>query len=317
MSDQIKIGGEFDFFLDNGHLKLSAKDVVIDGLSIPKYTWGWMGLAVAQGVLSALGSAVFGALVDVIFGSGKSLEQLLKEQLAEFTRIVEEKLQENDLRNYEAILSAYVQLYQEYTNDPARAGSLDFLINNSAVVLNQIQTLGFKGYRTYMTAAGLRLTVLQERIKLSPEKAGPGRNFITQLERSTDFHNQILKEIDRTLSPEGQCEHFIQAAQAAGHAGYLFNLMVDALRKNPSTGPLMEPIYGVKYDDMPLKNIEDIIPGGIMGQKGKAVSKQIFPANRRIDFIDWAAFRAKIKADTTNIGEKMVQRWAGYQPAVA
>ncbi|HEY6044978.1 MAG TPA: hypothetical protein VIU65_00160 [Pyrinomonadaceae bacterium] len=193
-ADQVGVSGDFDFSWKNGKLHVKAKDVLINGLTIPKFTWGWIGLGIAEGVLSALGGAIFGALANAIFGSGKSMEQLLKEQLAEIARIVEEKLQENDLRNYQAKVGGFVTLFREYNNNPTMS-RLNYLTNESAPLLSEIESLGFKGYRTYMTTAGLRLSVLQQQIKKS-NTAGNRANFADQRDVSMEFHNEMQALID-------------------------------------------------------------------------------------------------------------------------
>src|SRR5262245_1263154 len=53
----IRMGGKFGFSFDNGTLKVDARDVVIDGLTIPKFTWQWIGLSIAEGVLLGVGGA--------------------------------------------------------------------------------------------------------------------------------------------------------------------------------------------------------------------------------------------------------------------
>jgi len=69
------------------------------------------------------------------------------------------------------------------------------LVNESAVKLSEIESLGFIGYRTYMICAGLRLSILQEVYKRSPSN-GARNNFLQQIERSVSHHKAMIKYIE-------------------------------------------------------------------------------------------------------------------------
>jgi hypothetical protein len=291
---QTRIAGDFEFSWQGGKLKLKAKDVLIDGLTIPKFTWAWIGLGVAQGVLSAFGGAVFSALASAILGGGKSIEQLLKEQLTEFARIVEEQLQENDLRNYQARIVAFVSLFQEYRNSPT-VSRLDYLVNNSAEALSQIESLGFKGYRTYMSAAGLRLTVLQE-VSRRNRTIGNQQNFREQRQRSVDVHNSVLSTIEAQTDLQTHATRVIEENPLARGVMQGYDA---AIRQGMFA--VTRPILGVKPSELPLAPPHIAVP--------IAVTEINRNAPPQAAFVDWQALRARLKSQNTDIGAKIVDRW--------
>src|SRR5438270_5025848 len=108
----VTLSGQFGFKIANGKLVVDVKDALIGGLTIPALTWGWVGLAIASGLLEGLGAALFGALNDAIFGKqGKTIEQYLAELMNAFKGIIADALIQNDIRNFSAEVDDYGLLY--------------------------------------------------------------------------------------------------------------------------------------------------------------------------------------------------------------
>jgi hypothetical protein len=299
-AQRVKMSGEFDFKLTPKGLKLDAKDVIIDGLTIPKLTWSWIGLAVAQGVLAGLGGIVFGAIANAIFGAsgGKSMEQLLQEQLEAIARIVQESLKDEALREYGARVKAYVALFREYQNDPT-AATLDFIRNNTAVALAELESLGFMGYRTYMTAAGLRLTILQEVMRSG--RTGARKNFDSQREVAIAYHNQIVDLINRETDP-------------AKYAP--FPVIPDSsVQQNGWVGPyeINRTILGRHVQGAILTQGNGILSIAATTARKKLIEQRAGDKNASSGIIDWAWLRASLLAENTDLGAKMVNRWTAYK----
>src|SRR5262249_53720546 len=88
---------------------------------------------------------------------------------------------------------------------------LSYVVNRSAELLNQAKTLGFAGYPTYMAAAGLRLSALQERVLLK-DSSGTRKNFEDQPRTAIEFHKETISQIDESLNASTQ----VRQSEAAG-----------------------------------------------------------------------------------------------------
>jgi hypothetical protein len=209
-------GAQFwgNIFTGQGKATFNVRNVIIDGLSFPKFTWQWIGMSIASGVLAGLGGMLFGLLTEGLRSNNQDLENLLKRQLEEFARIVETKLQENDLRNYTAAIESYLQIFDEYKNNRT-TGRKDYLLNETATELSKIKSLGFIGYRTYITGAGLRLSLLQELMKHDRREVA---NFVSQRDRINHYQKDANDTIDRATDAaavlNGAWEDIFGEAQA-------------------------------------------------------------------------------------------------------
>jgi hypothetical protein len=196
----VTIQGDFDFSYQDGHLKLRATDVTIDGLTIPAFSWQWIGLSIAQGILSSFGAAIFGALVNSFLGRGKeSLEDELQKMFQEFAELMHDMIQENEIRNATGEVLGYVNNLNIYRNDPTPDGLMR-LIESNSVALAKIKTLGPPAYRIFMISSGLQLAALQERIKHKRNK-GTIQNFVDQRDSSIGQHKEIITFIDAQTDP--------------------------------------------------------------------------------------------------------------------
>jgi hypothetical protein len=314
LSSTVKLEGDFGFRMENGTLHMHAKDVIIDGMSIPKLTWSWIGLAVAEAVLVNVGALILGALSNAVHGeSGKSIEQLLKEQLVAIAHIVEEALKENDLRNYQAEIDAYINLFREYQHDNTNA-RLDFLINNSAVVLSRLESLGFVGYRTYMIAAGLRLGILRESIK----RTGRGRDNVTnQFDAAVAHHNEIVAQIDAETDPVALSRRLTRVSGLPDAAGFFHGSVAAYTAPGKILG---SPINGWV---MVLDGSRELTPREVILYRSAVdahCSIHMFggcPSERdKFIWANAAACRAALKLENTELGEKMISRWKKTATAI-
>jgi hypothetical protein len=292
--DGVKVNGEFQFSNTGGAWRLKATDVTIDGLSIPKFTWAWIGLGIAQGVLNGIGAGLFGALANAIFGgTQKSMEQLLKEQLVAFAQILQEAIDANELRRYGSNLAAYITLYKEYSRTPSTEG-LRYLQQGTAIAMSNLESLGLTAYRTYMTAAGLRLSILQEAIK---RKIATYADFEEQRKASIDFHAGAVKFIDNQTDP------FVQVGER----------------------PCFYPFGGANFEKKILgREVIGVLVCNGKGHVASADESSRFieqyhrdlkkpPIFKPINYVDWISLRNIVKAETTDLGQKMIDRWRGVE----
>ncbi len=78
MGEPIRLGGNFGFTLQNGKLDISVHDVLVNGQAIKPFSAGWIGMALAEAVMHALGGLIFSALTDTLSQSNQpSLSDLL------------------------------------------------------------------------------------------------------------------------------------------------------------------------------------------------------------------------------------------------
>jgi hypothetical protein len=196
---QLTVNGDFGFKFQNGSLTMNVKDAKIDGLSIPAFSWRWVGLAIAQGLLAGFGGLIFKALSDAILGhdDGKSMEQLLKEQLAQFAQIVQDALMMNNLQQYQAKIDAYCRVYREFLND-RRLPQLDLLLFHSREALSLLATTGFSGYRTYMIGTGLRLAALRDQMRMRHTSSA---DFKEERAAALEFHKSVQNVILDQTNP--------------------------------------------------------------------------------------------------------------------
>jgi hypothetical protein len=302
-ADKLNVSGDFDFEWTANKLGLKARDVTIQGLSLPALSWGWIGMAIAQGVLSGFGSMLFQAIVGAANSQGTNLAELLRAQLVEFARIVDQALKADALREYEATLLAYVRLFEEYANDPTNA-RLDFLLNESAVILSKIESLGFLGYRTYMATAGLRLAVLQERAKGSGN--GLKVNFTRQRAAAIDYHRSMITVISRSVDPQNAVAGLND--QWEGHEqSPLKSVFIPSILGQP----VRHRIYRIGEKQLAFAECSNLgtFSYPVVIQRPFPQLPQITTAHERLDCADLAAVGVELRRESTDIGEKIVERW--------
>jgi hypothetical protein len=245
----------------------------------------WIGVSVAQGVLAAIGGQLFSALSNAIFGqSGKSIQDMLNEQLVAIAQIVEQKIAEAELAQAQANVIALAVLLREYQHTPS-IGRQDFLLNESAVYLSQLASLGVVGYRTYMTAAGLRLSILQQ---FAGHSVGGAKNFEDQRIDAIAHHNNIIGAINTLTEPSTYFPTTMSAQWAVLGEGKIKRWVT-----------VMGHQAGGQVRYVPSE------AGDGSWRLGTVAESAGFSPY----VLDWQALRTTIKAENTDWGEKMVSIW--------
>jgi hypothetical protein len=295
----VTLNGGFDFRSTKNGWRLDAHDVRIDGLPIPQFSWQWIGLSVAEGILQGIGGGLFVAIANAIFGGqNESMEALMKEQLLAFARILQVALTEDDLRKDQARVATYIRLEKEYSRTPTD-DNLTYLRRETAGVLSDLESIGFTGYRTYMTAAGLRLSILQESKK---RKLAKQADFEDQRAESVDYHNKTVAYIDAQTNP---------ASIFPPNEACLSNAMVKKQFHEQILGMHVEGFVACDGKGHPASVEES---SSIIKQEAEMIKqKQPTPfsinSGGPVGWVNWAAVRDRAKAESTDLGQKMVDRW--------
>jgi hypothetical protein len=110
---------------------LKADHLSIGGIPVPTTSWGWIGLTVAQRVLSAVGGLIVNLVVGLLTKSNEpSMAELMRKQLEAFAQIVVEAARQSLVTQAKGQLASEIQLLQEYVTNPKGAGKrLDYLLN--------------------------------------------------------------------------------------------------------------------------------------------------------------------------------------------
>lgn len=182
--------------------KLPLTDIKIDGITVPKFTAGWVLHGLASGVLSSIGGAVFNALLQGLFG-GPSMAQLLQEQLVKIEKIVTDvmrrELKNHALHTAMARFKAMNRLMAEYGRAPENVARLNDATSESSFVLSALQAYEFDAYVAAMSVASLRIAVLQEQAMLNKKEKA---NVVALIEEMKAFHAAIEKYIDEQCAPQ-------------------------------------------------------------------------------------------------------------------
>jgi hypothetical protein len=200
--DKTTINGDF-YLLTPANNKeqkwgLRANDVTIDGLSFPKFTWQWIGINLASGVLMGIGGQLFTAVTNAIFGgTGQSMEPLLKAQLEAFARIVQQAITNAEIQRYASLMESCFDRFEEISRTPDR-NRLGRLLDDTSDHLRALGDLDFPAYRTYMSGASLRLAALQEGIK---RRLSVVEDFEAQVQKSVAKHREMIAYIDDQTTP--------------------------------------------------------------------------------------------------------------------
>lgn len=293
---------DLKFSYKNGKWSFVVRDAVVNGLTFPTFTWSWVGLAIAQGILAAAGGQVFAALFSALQANKQDLQRLLTGQLQAFARIMSELLDSAFLREYEADISAYTTLFTEYLNDPSER-RLDFLVNNTAIALARVQSLGFRGYPGFMTTAGLRLSVLQELKQTKGAKA----NFAAQRSQAIAHHESTRRYIDAETDPyemvkrDGARLEFSWTPVFSGLP--LPGWQIFRHQNQQALGGVIDGKY-TAFD-----------PNGNYKSPGALVSEGHLQSTAVDWMVDWSSRRNTIRAASTDRGDAMVALWSSSPSA--
>lgn len=134
-----------------------------DGLTtfafvVMPYTWGWVGLKIAEGVLSGAGTSIFNQLFG---GSSQDLSALLSSVLERISAIVRQAIAEDAKRRVEADLDSLQNLFAIYQNNKDASLLQPLLIKASDITFEAL-SLGLPTVGCFSIVGGLGLAILQE-----------------------------------------------------------------------------------------------------------------------------------------------------------
>lgn len=157
-------------------------------LVLEAFTWGFVALAIAQGILSALGAKIFSSLFQ---DQGIDIEKLISEALISISKIVSQAIAEDALRRAQASLSGLQETLLDYNNAPdssiARLDAASVKVND---LIAEFESFGLAGFASYSLTTTIRLTILQERM-IRFGAAGEQTN----INRTVDNYNKHLQNM--------------------------------------------------------------------------------------------------------------------------
>jgi hypothetical protein len=126
------------------------------------FTWGFVAISIAQGILGAVGAKIFNSLFQE---QGVNLESLINEILNSISNIIKQAIAEDALRRAQSSLSGLQQTLLDYNNSPdssiARLDAVSIKVNDLIAEFESFRLVGFASYTLTTT---IRLAILQERL---------------------------------------------------------------------------------------------------------------------------------------------------------
>lgn len=203
---------DFNFNIDSIDVDL---DLTIDGLTIPKFTWAWIGLSFGGLLLEQFAAYHINRFLSRRFG-GDPYEQLFEKMLGAFGQMLDDALTRDAVREMSALLNATTTTFKEYLNAPASIDRLEFATNDSAKLISELEQFGNRTYQTYMQAASLRLLILQQRASLDKNEV---KNFKEARDRYIAHHKEIASSIKPVV--QDFMDKLINQAQMALITGHI------------------------------------------------------------------------------------------------
>lgn len=188
-------------------------------LMVTPYTWGWVGLQIAEGVLGGAGASVW----DSVVGGGKpDLAKLLAQLLERIAAIVQQAIAEDAKRRAEAELASLQTLFGMYRNNKDAALLQPLLIKASDITFETL-SLGLPTIGSFAIVGGLGLAVLQE-IFLRSQAEGDRKNIadfaillwgkqFEFMKLLGDFNNGRFLGV--LCVPLGDCNYFVEGKRYA------------------------------------------------------------------------------------------------------
>jgi hypothetical protein len=281
---------------------LTFHDVLINGLTVPKFTWGWLGINLAGGVVAKVGGLVFDVLLSALGLGGPNMEELLRKQLEEIEKIVERKFREHELRRCSACLDHIERLMREFVGNRKLVFRLTDATTDSSRLMSDLLTLDFHAYRMYMISANLRLAILQEWAALDPAEV---KNYNEALGEYMRCHASWKRRAETDLSVNGQIKKWVDRHVPDDPVPDGLLGMKKYIRAIPQLNPMSvqveEPVFGIAPGDLPRlppERIRDVFaPEGI---------RLLNPPLAGV--VDWKAVQDRVLPDL-KIGDAIVQAW--------
>jgi len=174
--------------------KLQNEKIILEGYKRDngEIDWVWLGKSMAEGAASWAGGQLFSLLWNEFFGEKDThLEKLFDNLINEFSRLLNEALEQSKLNELNSDVKTLNDIYISYIN----AEGLDRLTSLTATdaikVINRLEGLGRIGVPSWVIATNLYILILQERY-FALESPG-------ELQNISDFANRFIKRGEEML----------------------------------------------------------------------------------------------------------------------
>jgi len=127
------------------------------------FTWSWVAISLAEGVLAYIGGQVFSSLFG---GRNPTLSEFMAQLVETLKKVVRIAIQENEVRSLVADLRDAEFTLMEYLNAPAGRDRLERSTELASSAFSQLSSLGLVGHRAFMVAVSFQIVVLEERRKV-------------------------------------------------------------------------------------------------------------------------------------------------------
>ncbi len=181
----------------------------------------WSAKKLAEGIIGGLASAIVGEIVDMLFRSGPSIEELLEEAVRRFAQKVEAIIQEEALRQAKVQFSTLTDGLNEVRHDLAHlgptwwighAGEVEIerimhLDSQARYLMENLQSLGLPGWQTYMLAGSIRLRILATLMQVPARESAERENIAEAIERYCNHHWNMCEEVASRVWPRFEIDH--------------------------------------------------------------------------------------------------------------
>ena len=140
-------------------------------LVVEPLTLGWVAITLAEGLLAAAGAQIFANLT----GANVNVAALQTDALNKVQQIVQQAIQDDAIRDCGARMDDVMTQMKNYSVDP-RDALLDDAESKISYVVSALKSFGFKVEMAFTTAAGIYMSILQERWLKCRESGDPGCN---------------------------------------------------------------------------------------------------------------------------------------------
>lgn len=128
-------------------------------------SWQWVLAEISESLIAGKSREVIKLLFTEL-----DYTQINKNAVDDVYNIVRQPFSENAITEVKAKIDAFKDLMRQYLNYPQdNKLKLDYIINESSVVLEKLKSLEVVGVGAFMIASGFRLALLQEKAKLDPK----------------------------------------------------------------------------------------------------------------------------------------------------
>ncbi len=154
---------EFIELANNSRMALTATERMPIALTI---TWQWVIAKIGEALIARDASEI----IKLVF-SDLDYAQLNNNAVNDVCSVIGQPVNENTLREIQVKIDSLKELMREYLLYPQNnQNQLDYVINESTFVINELKKLEVVGIGAFIIASGLRLALLQEQAKLDIRK---------------------------------------------------------------------------------------------------------------------------------------------------